>query len=87
MHYVYNISPNIEWVASSMIGQWIYIFFRRGHLKIYNRPAILVSLESTGPYQCNGASLVFMHVVILEIAIITKLSPHYVLTESTISSL
>ena len=50
-----------------MIGQWIYVFFRRGHPKLRNRPTILVSFESTGPYQRNGASLVFMRCVVLEI--------------------
>ena len=50
-----------------MIGQCIYVFFRRGHFKLRNRPTILVSLESTGPYQRNGASLVFMRCVVLEI--------------------
>ena len=50
-----------------MIGLWIYVFFRHGHPKLRNRPTILVSLESTGPYQRNGASLVFMCCVVLKI--------------------
>ena len=50
-----------------MIGQWIYVFFHRRQPKVRNRPTILVSLESTGPYQRNGASLVFMRCVVLEI--------------------
>ena len=45
----------------------IYVIIRRGHLQLCNRQTILVSLESTGPYQRNGASLIFMHRVILEI--------------------
>ena len=49
-----------------MIGQWIYVFFRRGHFKLRNRPTILVTLESTGPYQRNGASLVFIRCVVLD---------------------
>ena len=59
--------PKIEWVAASMIGQWIYVLFRRGHSQLCNRQTILVSLESTGSYQRNGASLVFMRSVVLEI--------------------
>ena len=50
-----------------MIGQWIYEFFRRGHPQLCNRQTILVSLESTGPYQRNGASFIFMRRVVLEI--------------------
>ena len=45
----------------------IYVIFRRRHPKLRNRPTILVSLESRGPYQRNGASLVFMRCVVLEI--------------------
>ena len=59
--------PKIEWVSQSMIGQWIYVFFHRRHPKVRNRPTILASLESTGPYQRNGVSLVFMRCVVLEI--------------------
>ena len=59
--------PKIEWVARSMIGQWIYVVIRRRHPKLCNRLTILVSLESRGPYQHNGASLVFMRCVLLEI--------------------
>ena len=62
-----------EWVAPSKIGQWIYVFFHRRHPKVRNRPTILVSLESTGPYQRNGASLVFMRCVVLEIQIFRNL--------------
>ena len=40
---------------------------RRGHLQLCNRQTILVSLESTGPYQRNGASLIFMRRLVLEI--------------------
>ena len=65
--------PKIEWVATSMIGQWIHVFFRRGHPKLRNRPTILVSLESTGPYQRNGISLVFMRCVVLEIQLFFRL--------------
>ena len=50
-----------------MIGHWIYVFFRRGHSQVRNRQTILISFESTGPYQRNGASLVFMRCVVLEI--------------------
>ena len=53
-----------------MIGQWIYVFFHRRHAKVRNRPTILVSLESTGPYQRNDASLVLMRCVVLEIQMI-----------------
>ena len=41
--------------------------FRRRHPKLRDRPTILLSLESRGPYQRNGASLVFMCCVALEI--------------------
>ena len=50
-----------------MIGWWIYVVFRRRHPKLCNRPTILASLESRGPYQRNSASLVLMHCVVLEI--------------------
>ena len=59
--------PKIEWVAQSMIRHWFYVVFRRRHPKLRNRPTILVLLESTGPYQRIGASLVFMCCVVLEI--------------------
>ena len=39
----WGVFPKIEWVASSMIGQWIYVFFRRRHPKLRNRPTILGS--------------------------------------------
>ena len=51
----------------------MYVFFRCGHTRLRNRPTILVSLESTGPYQRNGASLVFMRDVVLEIQVIVIL--------------
>ena len=53
-----------------MIGQWIYVLFRHRHPKLRNRSTILVSLESRGPYQRNGASLVFIPCVVLEIQLI-----------------
>ena len=71
----WGVLPKIEWVAPSMIGQWIYVFFRRGHPQLCNRQTILVSLESTGPYQRNGASLILMCCVVLEIQLF--FSPSY----------
>jgi len=62
--------PKIEWVARSMIGQWIYVFYHRRHPNVRNRPTILVSLQYRGPYQCNGASLVFLRCVAFEIQIL-----------------
>ena len=53
----WGVLPKIEWVAPSMIGQWIYVFFHRRHPNVRNRPTILVSLESTGTCQRNGAIL------------------------------
>ena len=44
-----------------------------GHPKLHNRPTILVSFESTGPYQRKGASLVFMRCVVLEIQLFFRL--------------
>ena len=69
-----------------MIGQWIYKLFRRGHPKLRSRPTILVLLESTGPYQRNGASLVFMRRVVLEIQLFFTLHTGLV-TGSKISKL
>ena len=66
-----DVAPKIEWVAPSMIGQWIYVFFRHGHPQLRT---ILVSMQCTGPYQRNGASLVFMRCVVLEILFINSLS-------------
>ena len=66
----WGVLPKIEWVSQSMIGQWIYVFFHRRQPKVRNRPTILVSLESTGPYQRNDASLVLMRCVVLEIQMI-----------------
>ena len=63
----WGVLTRIQWVAASMIGQWIYEFFRRDTSKLRNSPTILVSFESTGPYQRNGASLAFMRCVVLEI--------------------
>ena len=59
--------PKIEWVVASMIGQWIYVIIRRGHLQLCNWQTVLVSLESTGSYQRDGASLIFMRRLVLEI--------------------
>ena len=56
-------------IAPSMIGQWVYVFFRLGQPQLRNRQTILASLESTGPYQRNGASLVFMCCLVLEIQV------------------
>ena len=56
-----------------MIGQWIYVFFRRGHPQLCNRQTILVSLKSTGSYQRNGASLIFMRCVVLEMQLFFRL--------------
>ena len=64
-----------------MIRQWVYVFFRRGHTKL---GTILVSLESTGPYQSNGEGLVFMHCVVLEIRLFFYLHTGLV-TENYIS--
>ena len=69
-----GVLPKIEWVARSMIGQWIYVFFHRRHPNVRNKPTMLVSLESTDPYQHNGASLVFMHCVVLKIQMFQKFS-------------
>ena len=63
----------IEWVSPLMIGQWIYILFRRGHPQLRNRQTILVSLECTGPYQRNGPSVVCMRCVVLEIQLFDRL--------------
>ena len=63
----WGVLPKIEWVAPSTIWQWVYIFFQCGHPQLCNRQTILVALESTGPYQRNDASLIFMRCVVLEI--------------------
>ena len=73
-----GVLPKIEWVARSKIGQWNYVVFRHRHPKLRNRPAILVSLECRGPYQRNGASLIFMHCVVLEIQLFFRFhTPSY----------
>ena len=51
-----------------MITQWIFIVFHHGHSQLHIKLITLVPLKYTGPkYQRNGASLVFMHCVALEI--------------------
>ena len=54
----WEMSPKIEWVAPSII-----FFFTTG---TPSYAIALVSLKSTGPYQRNSASLVFIRCVVLE---------------------
>ena len=47
-----------------MTGQQI---FTCGHSRLHIRPTILVSMECTGPRQCNGTGLVFICCMVLEL--------------------
>ena len=74
-----GVLPKIEWVAPSMIGQCIFLAW---HPQVCNRQTVLVSLESTGLYQRNCASLIFMHCVVLEIHLFFRLHTGLVIQET-----